>query len=253
MWDGQNMKKRMGWVLNYLVACLPHWRGNLRAVPLPLPSTVLLAAIASFMIAWAFAFPAYYAFASEPSASSAPASVSSSAASSEEPSLLESEDNTVNARQTADNTFLYDTSIYELAQADASHQGTTVQVIGEVVGDVVNAEQDPDKCWITLEASEDEYESSISVLVNRDVLGIIDTYGGYGRTGTILQVRGTFYLACPSHEAIMDIHADSVAIVAKGVTTTSELNFADFKWGAILVGIGLALTLLYRYLRERER
>ena len=165
----------------------------------------------------------------------------------------EDPDNVVNARQTADNSFLYDTSIYELTQADATFQGNTVQIVGEVVGDSIRAEEDPGKRWITLEAIEEEYESSISVLVSDDVLGLIDTYGGYNRKGATLQVRGTFYLACPSHEGIFDIHADYVTLVAQGSESTDEFDLADFKWGAIMVGRGLVLTLAYRYLRERER
>ena len=162
-------------------------------------------------------------------------------------------ENTVNARQTADNSFLYDTSIYELTVADASYQGNTVQVLGEVVGDSINAEEDPGKVWITLESHEANDESSISVLVNKSTVALIDTYGGYNRTGTTLQVRGTFYLACPSHEGIMDIHAESVTLVAKGSETHEEFNLADFRFGAAFVVIGLVLALVYHFLRERER
>ncbi len=167
--------------------------------------------------------------------------------------VSEDPENTVNARQTADNSFLYDTSIYELSQADASYQGNTVQIVGEVVGDSVRAEEDPGYCWITLEAIEEEYESSISVLVPEDVLNLIDTYGGYNRTGTALQVRGTFYLACPSHEGIIDIHAESVTLVSRGSATTDELEWGRFVPGIVLVSAGLLLSLLYRLLRERER
>ena len=30
----------------------------------------------------------------------------------------------------------------------------------------------------------------------------IDTFGAYGKTGTTLQVRGTFHLVCPEHEGL---------------------------------------------------
>ena len=168
-------------------------------------------------------------------------------------SLVESAENTINARQIADNSFLYDTSIYELVQADSSYQGATVQIVGEVVGNPIRAEEDPGKVWLTLEASEEEYESSISVLVSEEITSIIDTYGGYNRRGTKLQVHGTYYLACPSHEGIMDIHADAVTLVARGSTTSDEFVIGDFIPGAILVAVGLLLTLIYYFLRERER
>ena len=175
------------------------------------------------------------------------------AAGSSEDAHVDVGDNTVNARQTADNSFLYDTSIYELSQADATYQGNTVQVVGEVVGDAIRAEENEGKYWITLESIENEHESSISVLVSEEELGLIDTYGGYNREGTTLQVRGIFYLACPSHEGIMDIHAENVTLIAKGSVSQDSFNINDFIPGLILVAIGLVLTLIYTYLRERER
>lgn len=163
------------------------------------------------------------------------------------------EGNTVNARQTADNSFLYDTSIYELTQADTTYQGNTVQIVGEVVGDNVRAEEDPGKRWITLEAIEEDHESSISVLVNEDDISLIDTYGGYNRKGTTLQVRGTFYLACPSHEGIFDIHAESVTLVAKGAETVDVFYIEQLIPGILLCALGIGLSVLYHFLRERER
>ena len=175
------------------------------------------------------------------------------AASSSEESSTDAGENTVNARQTADNSFLYDTSIYELSLADATYQGNTVQVVGEVVGDAIRAEGDTGKAWITLESIENDHESSISVLVGEDALGLIDTFGSYNHKGTTLQVRGIFYLACPSHEGIMDIHAENVTLIAKGSVTQDSFDINAFIPGIVLVVIGLVLTLIYTYLRERER
>ncbi len=191
-------------------------------------------AIVLFLLTAVFAMPAW------------------AAAPSEEPHENVGE-NAVNARQTADNSFLYDTSIYELSQADATYQGNTVQVVGEVVGDAIRSEETSGKYWITLESIEGDHESSISVLIDDEELGLIDTYGGYNREGTTLQVRGIFYLACPSHEGIMDIHAETVTLVARGSVSQDTFNLADFLPGLVLVVIGLVLTLVYTYLRERER
>ena len=162
-------------------------------------------------------------------------------------------DNVVNQRQVADNSFLYDTSIYELTQADTTYQGKTVQIVGEVVCDSIRCEEDASKVWITLEEIEGDHESSISVLVSRDTLGLIDTYGAYNKKGTTLQIRGTFYLACPSHEGIFDIHADGVTLIARGSVTQDEFRLDEFIPGLILVIVGGVLTMIYLYLRERER
>ena len=54
--------------------------------------------------------------------------------------ILSSEDNAVNQTQVPDSSFLYDTSIDELAEADSYFDGQTVQVVGEVVGDRITGD-----------------------------------------------------------------------------------------------------------------
>ena len=167
-------------------------------------------------------------------------------------SVADNPTNVVNPRQTPDNSFLYDTSIDELVMADSSFQGNTVQVTGEVVGDVLLAEEDAGKHWITLETLDDDSDSSISVLIDDSYLDMIDSYGEYGRTGTVLQVRGLFYLTCPSHEGIMDIHAESVKLVDKGAVYDQPIDEGVLVVGVLLVIIGLGLTVAYSRLRERQ-
>ena len=168
------------------------------------------------------------------------------------PKPVDNPANIVNPHQTPDNSFLYDTSIDELTNADASFQGNVVQVMGEVVGDSLAAEEDPGKHWITLETLEADRASSISVLIDDEYLGLTDSYGNYHTVGTILQVRGTYYLTCPSHEGIMDIHADTVVLVSAGSVIEERLDVSKFIPGVLLVVFGLALTVLFNHLRERE-
>lgn len=163
------------------------------------------------------------------------------------------DDNFVNLQQVPDSSFLYDTSLYDLVHADTSFQKNQVQVKGEVVGDAIRSEQDPGKYWILLVSTDDEKEASISVLVDEATISRIDTFGAYNHRGTILRVRGIFYLACPSHEGSMDIHADSVTVVSKGSITTDELDWSKFIPGAVFCGIGILLAGLYRFFSERQR
>jgi len=90
-------------------------------------------------------------------------------------------------------------------------------------------------------------------LVDNSVIGLIDTYGCYNTTGTILRVKGTFYVACPTHEGIMDIHADSVTVVQHGEITHDTFDFYQFIPGIVLIAIGGLLAFLYRFLAERQR
>ena len=163
------------------------------------------------------------------------------------------EDNLINVQQTPDNSALYDVDIYSLNNADTSYQKNTVQVKGEVVGNAIRAEQNSGKYWITLNSLPNEKEGSISVLVDKESLSLIDTYGSYGKQGTTLVVNGTFYVSCTSHEGIMDIHADSVSLVKQGGISHEDFDIEKFLPGIGLCVLGLCLFILYRMLAEGER
>ncbi len=161
--------------------------------------------------------------------------------------------NEIDQQQTTDSSFLYDTTISDLVNSDTSRQGSTVQVTGEVVGDSVSADQDSGKHWITLDAPQGENSGSISVLIDDADLSLIDTYGEYGSRGTMLRVRGTFYMTCPTHEGIIDIHADNVERVEDGYSTPDTLNMDNFIPGALTCAAAVLLMVLYHFLRERQR
>ena len=164
---------------------------------------------------------------------------------------LEADSNEVNPSQLPDSSFIYDTSIEDLATADSYYDGQTVQVVGEVVGDKLNADASGTYCWISL--SSQSSDSVISVYMNSVAATGIDTYGSYGSTGTILQVRGTFNLSCEDHDGETDLHAEVVTVVSRGETTTEEFDFNDFLPGACAVGFGLLLMFVFFVLRERLR
>ncbi len=127
---------------------------------------------------------------------------------------LADDGNEVNPQQLPDSSFIYDTSIADLAGADAYYNDQTVQVVGEVVGDAINVTLDGTHKWITLEATSASGASgatsasgaTITVFMTSDAAERIDTFGAYGKTGTILQVRGTFHLACREHDGLTDLY-----------------------------------------------
>ena len=162
-----------------------------------------------------------------------------------------SEHNQVYVNQLSDSSFLYETSIADLAQADSYYEGQTVMVKGEVVGDRMNDEADPSRCWITLQDDE-EIPSVVSVSISKDKTQIIDTYGAYGSKGTTLQVRGTFHLECQEHQGMSDIHADEVSALAEGQLTAPAANPRILVFGVLSVLVGLALFAYYHYRREQE-
>lgn len=162
------------------------------------------------------------------------------------------EDNLVNPQQKPDSSFIYDTAISDLQEADSYLNNQTVQVTGEVIGDRIRAEFDPGFCWIVLQGS-DKAHSEIPVFLATDATEVIDTYGAYGRKGTMLQVRGTFHLICPEHEGLTDLHADTVTFVEKGSVTEQPFDIGAFLPGLMLVAIGFIMLIVFRQMREGQR
>ncbi|MCI2240958.1 hydrolase [Adlercreutzia faecimuris] len=161
-------------------------------------------------------------------------------------------DNAVNPQQMPDSSFIYDTSIADLYSADSYLNNQTVQVVGEVIGDRINAEFNAPNCWIALQAV-DGSGADIPVFTTKVATKAIDRYGAYGVRGTTVQVRGTFHLTCPEHEGLTDLHADHLSVVKKGEDLPDELDPTRFIPGAVMVGLGLVLILVFYRLWESQR
>ena len=161
-------------------------------------------------------------------------------------------ENRINPSQLPDSSFIYDASIIDLQNADSYMEGQTVQVTGEVIGDRIEDDLRPDYCWITLQANDGTY-AEVAVYLPKSLSAVIDTYGAYGKRGTTLQVRGTFSMACTDHDGVTGIHADHASLVSRGAVSMPEFSIGRFLPGLILVIIGAALTIWYRYLSERRR
>lgn len=159
-------------------------------------------------------------------------------------------DNAVSVTQLPDSSFIYDTSITDLSTADTYYDKQTVQVTGEVVGDRIIA-GDGRHCWLQLASPSDS--STVSVYLTNESADKVDTYGAYDRKGTMLQVRGTFYLACPDHDGASDLHAQVVTVTEKGKAAPDEFDINAFIPGMVTVMIGLAMMVVFYLLRERQR
>lgn len=159
--------------------------------------------------------------------------------------------NLVNPQQRPDSSFIYDSSIADLSNADSYYDKQTVQITGEAVGDIIDAGDG--MAWVTLSETSNSSNASVAVLMTRESASHIDTLGRYGTTGTMLQVRGVFHLACSEDQGLSDVHATSVAVVAKGSHHADEFRIESFAPGVGLTVVGFALMALFRYLRERQR
>ncbi len=167
--------------------------------------------------------------------------------------FAEGDENLVNPQQRPDSSFIYDTSIEALGNADAYYDTQTVQVVGEAIGDSIRDGFSGRHRWLTLAAVEKESTATVSVFVTEEQAAKVDTFGKYNTTGTKLQVRGTFHLVCPDHDGLTDLHADMVSVVEKGKHYQDEFDPAAFVPGVFAVIIGLAIMGVFYYLRERRR
>ena len=159
--------------------------------------------------------------------------------------------NVVDPAQSADNSFIYDTSIASLADEASIYNGQTVQVVGEVVGDKISA--DGDYFWVTVEAEAPNDSSTISCRVSDTLASKIDTYGRYGVTGTRVQVRGVYHQACNEHEGLADLHVDNLEVSNPGFARPDTFMLNDFVPGILLVLAGAIITMLFLFVRERRR
>jgi hypothetical protein len=160
--------------------------------------------------------------------------------------------NEINTQQLPDSSFIYDASIADLSGADAYYNDQTVQVVGEAIGDAINVTLDATHTWITL-ASTDGQDATVTVFMTSTNASRIDTFGAYSKTGTILQVRGTYHLVCKEHDGISDLHAEYVSVIKKGTQHADTFDLQLFSPGLICIGVGVLLMCIFSYLRERQR
>ena len=161
--------------------------------------------------------------------------------------------NLVEPQQLPDSSFIYDTSLEDLAGADSYYDNQTVQVTGEAVGDAVHASIGGSMRWVTLESLDDPGGSALAVYMSESQANLIDTFGDYAATGTTLRVQGIYHLVCNEHEGISDLHAEAVSVVEAGQVRADELNPMTFVPGVVLIAIGVILLAAFRFVRERGR
>lgn len=159
--------------------------------------------------------------------------------------------NAVLPLQLPDSSFIYDTSIQELSNADPYLNNQTVQVTGEAIGESIRASLFGRSRWVTLSPVGES--ATISVFMSEESAAKIDSFGRYGVRGSILKVRGTFYLVCPEHDGFTDLHAEEVTVVKPGESVHESFKIRAFVPGIILVIVGVIMTFIFSRISERRR
>jgi len=159
-------------------------------------------------------------------------------------------DNQVDTGLVPDSSFIYETSIYDLQTSDSYYEGQTVQITGEVVGDIIKAEGEEGRKWITVNALPEEKAASVQVVVSDEQAALIDTLGRYEKMGSTVSVTGKYHLVCGQHDGLSDIHATSLTVLQQGSSHHTNFELSPFIPAFALVLVGL--FFLYMYRRKRE-
>lgn len=163
------------------------------------------------------------------------------------------ESNQVDPQLIPDSSFIYDTPIVDLSQADSYYDGQTVRVTGEVVGDRITAGAAEGYCWITVTDPAYDINNTVEVYMTTEQASRIDAYGRYGQIGTIISVQGTFNLVCAEHQGESDVHADTVTVSQRGRAMPDKYDPEALMPGVLAIVIGLMMMLVVWRLQERRR
>lgn len=155
-----------------------------------------------------------------------------------------------------------DVSSTELVETPDAFDGHEVTFTGEAIGEAMVR---GDMAWLHLnddayhQLNTEEgtplggYNSGMAVWVRRDLTDVIGHYGDHSNAGDIISARGTFHAACAEHGGDMDIHAESLTVVAPGRRVREPFNREKAVWAVVLALVAAAAYATDRMLtRTRE-
>ncbi|MBN2452940.1 MAG: DNA-binding protein [Candidatus Omnitrophica bacterium] len=127
----------------------------------------------------------------------------------------------------------------ELVEAARELDGKTVTYRGEAMTAVMNRGE---YSWVSLK---DGY-NTIGVWCKSDLLKEIRWVGGYKNKGDMVEVTGTFHMACPVHGGELDIHADEAIIMARGFPIEEHVSPYRIRIAAAFFILTLLAIFIFR-------
>jgi hypothetical protein len=97
----------------------------------------------------------------------------------------------------------------ELVDKAAEFDGKTVEMQGEVIGDVMVRNQ---HAWINV----NDGTRTIGIWVKQGLVENIKYVGDYNHLGDMVKFSGVFNRACSQHGGDLDVHADKLVIAQEG-------------------------------------
>lgn len=139
-----------------------------------------------------------------------------------------------------------DTHVAVLVSVNRALDNSDVRFSGEVVGDVVNA--DDGYKWVNIMGTANNV---IGVRMSNEQARLIQNVGSYHAAGTILQVTGTYHIACPEHQGELDVHALNIEVLDNGGPATHLISTRRLLIAISLCALSAILSLTFIILRRR--
>lgn len=161
-------------------------------------------------------------------------------------------ENVINEAIGSDSSFVYETEISALNNQPHLYDKRTVQVTGEVVGDLIKAE-DPNYCWLIIQELSTGSDAQISLYVTPLQAQKIDMFGRYGVRGSIIKATGMFQEVDPELEGAQSLRTSELEVLEKGVFTKPPFRLELFAPGICAVLLGCVVLYVFYRAHERQR
>ena len=126
----------------------------------------------------------------------------------------------------------------QLVENAEAMDGQTVTVTGEAIGEAMER---GDHAWVNI----NDGTNAMGIWMPLDNAQSLTIFGDYKHIGDQLQVTGVFNQACTEHGGDVDIHSDSITVVAAGYATTESVPALKIIIGTILVCLAVLISLIY--------
>jgi hypothetical protein len=104
------------------------------------------------------------------------------------------------------------------------YDGKTIIYKGEVIGDVMIRGE---YAWLHV----NDGIIAIGIWTPKMMIQDIGYIGSYHKKGDTVEVSGTFHRSCLEHGGDLDIHAQTIKIIALGATVNSPINQRKIYFG----------------------
>lgn len=137
------------------------------------------------------------------------------------------------------------TDLSKLIEAPQRYDQQTVTIQGEVIGDVLHRRK---HVWLNVNSN----GTAMGIWTPEQLARQIKNIGDYDHRGDTVRLSGLFNRACPIHGGDMDIHADSIGIIAYGERIIRPIPGWELLVTVLLSLIG-AVLFVFDLRRRRQK